>query len=123
MTHEQFTQIYLPLCGKMYALAYNFLHDCNKARDCVQDVYAELWESRDTIDSTMPILPSVLKMVSDKCIDRLSNALENAPKDCPADAPVVVVNVIVNEEHHYHKGATHIDNSMKIMVNNEQTHK
>ena len=123
MTHEQFAQIYLPLCGKMYALAYNFLHDCNAARDCVQDVYSELWESRDTIDSTMLILPSVLKMVSDKCIVRLSNAPENVPNDCSADAPVVVVNVIVNEEHHYHKGATHIDNSVKITMNNEQTHK
>ena len=67
MTHEQFTRQYLPLCGKMYALAYNLLRDRNEARDCVQDVYAELW------------------------------------------APFVIVNVIVNEEHHYHEGSIHMD--------------
>ena len=48
MTHEQFTQIYLPLSGKMYALAYNLLRNREEARDCVQDVYAELWNKRDT---------------------------------------------------------------------------
>ena len=45
MTHEQFTQIYLPLCRKMYALAYTLLRNRNAARDCVQDVYAELWNT------------------------------------------------------------------------------
>ena len=41
MTHEQFTQIYLPFSGKMYALAYNLLRNRDEARDCVQDVYSE----------------------------------------------------------------------------------
>ena len=48
MGHEQFTQIYLPFSGKMYALAYNLLRNRDEARDCVQDVYAELWNKRDT---------------------------------------------------------------------------
>ena len=39
MGHEQFTQIYLPFSGKMYALAYNLLRNRDEARDCVQDVY------------------------------------------------------------------------------------
>ena len=38
MTHEQFTQIYLPFSGKMYALAYNLLRNRDEARDCVQAV-------------------------------------------------------------------------------------
>lgn len=42
MTQEQFTQTYLPFSGKMYALAYNLLRNRDEARDCVQDVYAEL---------------------------------------------------------------------------------
>ncbi len=33
MTHEQFTQIYLPFSGKMYALAYNLLRNRDEARD------------------------------------------------------------------------------------------
>ena len=41
MTHEQFTQIYLPLCGKMYALAYTLLRNRNAARDCVQNMSKE----------------------------------------------------------------------------------
>ncbi len=32
MTHEQFTQIYLPFSGKMYALAYNWLRNRDEAR-------------------------------------------------------------------------------------------
>ena len=32
MTHEQFTQIYLPFSGKMYALAYNLLRNRDEAR-------------------------------------------------------------------------------------------
>ena len=41
MTHEQFTQIYLPFSGKMYALAYNLLHNRDEARDCVQKKYMQ----------------------------------------------------------------------------------
>ena len=71
MTHEQFTQIYLPFSGKMYALAYNLLRNRDEARDCVQDVYAELWDKRDTIEPDKPPLALVLTMVRNNCLDRL----------------------------------------------------
>ena len=71
MTHEQFTQIYLPFSGKMYALAYNLLRNRDEARDCVQDVYEELWNKRDTIEPDKPPLPFVLTMVRNNCLDRL----------------------------------------------------
>ena len=71
MTHEQFTQIYLPFSGKMYALAYNLLRNRDEARDCVQDVYAELWNKRDCIEPGKPPLPFVLTMVRNKSLDRL----------------------------------------------------
>ena len=71
MTHEQFTQIYLPFSGKMYALAYNLLRNRDEARDCVQDAYAELWNKRDTIDPDKPPLALVLTMVRNNCLDRL----------------------------------------------------
>ena len=70
MGHEQFTQIYLPFSGKMYALAYNLLRNRDEARDCVQDVYAELWNKRDTIETDKPPLPFVLTMVRNNCLDR-----------------------------------------------------
>ena len=73
MTHEQFTQIYLPFSGKMYALAYNLLRNRDEARDCVQDVYAELWNKRDTIEPDKPPLPYVLTMVRNNCLDRLKS--------------------------------------------------
>lgn len=69
MGHEQFRQIYLPFSGKMYALAYNLLRNRDEARDCVQDVYAELWESRDTIEPDKPPLPFVLTMVRNNGLD------------------------------------------------------
>ena len=71
MTHEQFTQIYLPFSGKMYALAYNLLRNRDEARDCVQDVYAELWNKRDSIEPGKPPLPFVLTMVRNKSLDLL----------------------------------------------------
>ena len=71
MTHEQFTQIYLPFSGKMYALAYNLLRNRDEARDCVQDAYAELWNKRDTIEPDTPPLALVLTMVRNNCLDRL----------------------------------------------------
>ena len=71
MTHEQFTQIYLPFSGKMYALAYNLLRNRDEARDCVQDVYSELWSKRNMIEPDKPPLPFVLTMVRNNCLDRL----------------------------------------------------
>ena len=71
MTHEQFTQIYLPFSGRMYALAYNLLRNRDEARDCVQDVYSELWSKRDTIEADKPPLPFVLTMVRNNYLDRL----------------------------------------------------
>ena len=71
MTHEQFTQIYLPFSGKMYALAYNLLRNRDEARDCVQDAYAELWNKRDTIEPDKQPLALVLTMVRNNCLDRL----------------------------------------------------
>ena len=73
MTHEQFTKIYLPFSGKMYALAYNLLRNRDEARDCVQDVYAELWNKRDTIEPNKPPLPFVLTMVRNNCLDRFKS--------------------------------------------------
>ena len=109
MTHEQFTQIYLPLCGKMYALAYTLLRNRNAARDCVQDVYAELWENRDTMETSNALLQRVLNMVRNNCRDRLCAGGEHVCDSTTTDAPIVIVNVIVNEEHHYHEGSIHMD--------------
>lgn len=78
MTHEQFTQIYLPFSGKMYALAYNLLRNRDEARDCVQDVYAELWNKRDTIEPDKPPLALALTMVRNNCLDRLKSRNTNA---------------------------------------------
>ena len=113
MTHEQFTQIYLPLCGKMYALAYTLLRNRNAARDCVQDVYAELWENRDSIE---PDQTHVLKMVRDKCLARTGENIERLCDTPTSDAPIVIVNVIC-EEHHYHEGAIHMEIHDNLLTN------
>ena len=73
MTQEQFTQTYLPFSGKMYALAYNLLRNRDEARDCVQDVFAELWQRRTDIEQDKPPLPLLLTMVRNNCFDRLKS--------------------------------------------------
>ena len=113
MTHEQFTQIYLPLCGKMYALAYTLLRNRNAARDCVQDVYAELWNGRDSIE---PDQTHVFKMVRDKCLARTGDNIERLCDTSISDAPIVIVNVIC-EEHNYHEGAIHMEIHDNLLTN------
>ena len=71
MSHEEFSNIYLPFSSKMYALAYNILRNRDEARDCVQDVYAELWQRRNSIDRDKSPLPLVLTMVRNNCFDKL----------------------------------------------------
>ena len=48
MTHEQFTQIYLPFSGKMYALAYNLLRNRDEARDCGHDCFSPVHPHKKT---------------------------------------------------------------------------
>ena len=71
MSHEEFSNMYLPFSSKMYALAYNILRNSDEARDCVQDVYAELWQRRNSIDCDKSPLPLVLTMVRNNCFDKL----------------------------------------------------
>jgi RNA polymerase sigma-70 factor (ECF subfamily) len=71
MSHEEFSHMYLPFSSKMYALAYNILRNSDEARDCVQDVYAELWQRRNSIDRDKSPLPLVLTMVRNNCFDKL----------------------------------------------------
>lgn len=71
MSHEEFSNMYLPFSSKMYALAYNLLRNRDEARDCVQDVYAELWQRRNSIDCDKSPLPLVLTMVRNNCFDKL----------------------------------------------------
>jgi RNA polymerase sigma-70 factor (ECF subfamily) len=71
MSHEEFLNIYLPFSSKMYALAYNILRNSDEARDSVQDVYAELWQRRNSIDRDKSPLPLVLTMVRNNCFDKL----------------------------------------------------
>jgi DNA-directed RNA polymerase specialized sigma24 family protein len=77
----------------MYALAYTLLRDRNEARDCVQDVYAELWENRDTMETSNALLPRVLNMVRNNCRDRLCAGGEHVCDSNTTDAPIVIVNV------------------------------
>jgi len=92
MTSEQFTQIYLPFSGKMYALAYNLLRNRDEARDCVQDVYAGLWSKRDTIEPNKPPLALVLTMVRNNCLDRLKS------QDTKADDEILETLLDYNTE-------------------------
>ena len=87
MTHEQFTQIYLPFSGKMYALAYNLLRNRDEARDCVQDVYSELWIQAD--DET---LETLLDHNTENQIDAASdlNAVLQMIEKLPPDQQLVL---------------------------------
>ncbi len=73
MSHEEFSNMYLPFSSRMYALAYNILRNSDEARDSVQDVYAELWQRRNSTDRDKSPLPLVLTMVRNNCFDKLKS--------------------------------------------------
>ena len=55
------------------------------------------------------MLSIIIDIVHNNYHDRLCDDGERVRDITITDAPIVIVKVIVKEEHHYHKGAVHLD--------------
>lgn len=81
MTAEQFSEVYLPLDGQLYRVAFHFLESEMDAEDAVQDLYLKLWNSRHTLDTVENPMAYCLTLIRNICIDKLrqSAILQSAP--------------------------------------------
>ena len=87
MTAREFTDIYRPLEGQMYALALHFLESAPDAEDAVQDLYVKLWNRRDALDAITNPRAYCCTLVRNICIDRIRKASSAPSRVQPVDIP------------------------------------
>lgn len=78
--------------GMVFSIAYHFLHDRALAEDLAQEVFLELYQSLDDIESPAHLTYWLRRVTANRCIDhgrkkqrRRELALDDAPE--PAAAP------------------------------------
>jgi RNA polymerase sigma-70 factor, ECF subfamily len=73
--------------GMVFSIAYHFLHDRALAEDLAQEVFLELYQSLDRIESTAHLTYWLRRVTANRCIDqgrkkfrRRELALDDAPE-------------------------------------------
>ena len=74
---SSFSQRVLPHSRKMFAVAYHFLQRSDEAEDAVQDVMVKLWPMREKLPPGDQLLPFLLTVTKNLCIDRLRSQRVN----------------------------------------------
>lgn len=67
----EFNKLILPYSHKMFAVAYRFMQQAEEAEDVVQDIFIKIWQMRDDLPPNERLLPFILAMTRNLCIDRL----------------------------------------------------
>lgn len=67
----EFNRIVLPHSHKIFAVAYRFMQQAEEAEDVVQDIFIKLWQKREELPPGDRLLPFILVMTRNLCIDRL----------------------------------------------------
>lgn len=67
----EFSQRVMPHSRRMFAVAFRFLQRPEEAEDVLQDVMMKLWQMRDSLPPDKELLPYLLTVVRNQCIDRL----------------------------------------------------
>lgn len=71
MTRRSFEEIWLPLQGRFYRIAFYILENEADARDAVQDLYLKLWSLRDRLEFIREPVSYGSLMMRNLCIDRV----------------------------------------------------
>ena len=61
----------MPHSRRMFAVAFRFLQRPEEAEDLLQDVMMKLWQIRDSLPPDKELLPFLLTVVRNLCLDRL----------------------------------------------------
>ena len=90
---EAFADLVREHQGMVFSIAYHFLQDRSLAEDLAQEVFLELFQSIDRIQSPAHLTYWLRKVTSNRCIDqgrkkhrRREMALEEAPEPATASA-------------------------------------
>lgn len=76
-----FSQRVMPHSRKMFAVAYHYLQRSDEAEDVVQDVMVKLWQMREKLPPGDQLLPFLLTVTKNLCIDRLRSRQDHVDFD------------------------------------------
>ena len=93
MSTEEFTELYLPLRGALYRVAFFILESEDDAMDAVQDLYLKLLSSPDTLETVRNPKAYCITLMRNICLDRVRKAsrrpetevMEAVSDESPAD--------------------------------------
>ena len=74
MGTEEFKDIWLPLSSRFYRVAYYILESSQDAEDAVQDLYARLWDMRNSLSSISSPVSYGITIIRNLCLDRVRRA-------------------------------------------------
>ncbi len=89
---EDFRDIWIPLAGRFYRVAYCMLESEADAEDAVQELYMKLWTGRERLGSVRNYVAYGILVLKNICIDRIRrrSAARTEPMDSapsPEEAP------------------------------------
>ena len=93
MSTEEFTELYLPLRGALYRVAFFILESEDDAMDAVQDLYLKLLSSTDALETVRNPKAYCITLMRNICLDRVRKAsrrmetevMETVSDESPAD--------------------------------------
>lgn len=93
MSTEEFTELYLPLRGALYRVAFFILESEDDAMDAVQDLYLKLLSSPDALETVRNPKAYCITLMRNICLDRVrkasrrpeTEAMEAVSDESPAD--------------------------------------
>lgn len=93
MSTEEFTELYLPLRGALYRVAFFILESEDDAMDAVQDLYLKLLSSPDALETVSNPKAYCITLMRNICLDRVRKAsrrpetevMEAVSDESPAD--------------------------------------
>ena len=68
---NEFKHLVLPVKENMYKLAMALLKNKEEANDCLQDVFAKLWENRHKLSEILNIEAYAIRITKNLCLDKL----------------------------------------------------
>ncbi|MBR3406617.1 MAG: RNA polymerase sigma factor [Bacteroidales bacterium] len=81
MTEQAFHNVWIPLKGRFYRIAYYILENEADAKDAVQELYLKLWNLRDHLEMVQNPSAYGTMLLRNLCIDRIRKARPSEPPD------------------------------------------
>lgn len=100
---KRFSQRVMPHSRRLYAVAFRFLERQDEAEDLLQDVMLKLWQMREKLPPDDHLLPFMLTMTRNLCIDRLRARQKNSDNLDLVDNLESIDNIGISPERLEHR--------------------